>query len=93
MLDESLLTAYTAPDLSPYSVNSKRPFNFLLQNYVRFSFPARYLDLKKISLTILEAWVVTEAWRKHYNTIRLHSSSRYRAPAPESYILHQVANA
>jgi len=43
--------------------------------------------------TILEARVVTEAWRKHYNTIRPHSSLGYRAPAPEAYIPHQVANA
>jgi putative transposase len=43
--------------------------------------------------TILEARVVTEAWRKHYNTIRTHSSLGYRAPVPESYIPHQVANA
>jgi transposase InsO family protein len=33
--------------------------------------------------TILEAQVVTEAWRKHYNTIRAHSSLGYRPPAPE----------
>lgn len=43
--------------------------------------------------TILEARVVTEAWRKHYNTVRPHSSLGYRAPAPETRTLHQVANA
>lgn len=43
--------------------------------------------------TILEAKVVTEAWRKHYNTIRPHSSLGYRAPAPNAYIPRQVANA
>ena len=43
--------------------------------------------------TILEAQVVTEAWRKHYNTIRPHSSLGYRAPAPETRTLLQVANA
>ena len=43
--------------------------------------------------TILEARVITEKWRKHYNTIRPHSSLNYRAPAPEAYIPRQVANA
>ena len=33
--------------------------------------------------TILEARVITERWRKHYNTIRPHSSLGYRPPAPE----------
>lgn len=40
---------------------------------------------------ILEAQVVTEAWRKSYNTIRPHSSLGY--PAPETLTLLQVANA
>jgi transposase InsO family protein len=43
--------------------------------------------------TILEARAVTEDWRRLYNTIRPHSSLRYRAPAPEAYTLRQVANA
>ena len=43
--------------------------------------------------TILEARVVTEEWRRVYNTIRPHSSLGYRAPAPEAFTLHQVANA
>jgi transposase InsO family protein len=34
--------------------------------------------------TILEAKVVTERWRKTYNTIRPHSSLGYRPPAPEA---------
>ena len=43
--------------------------------------------------TIFEAKVITERWRKHYNTIRPHSSLQYRPPAPETYFLRQVANA
>ena len=43
--------------------------------------------------TILEAKLVTEQWRKHYNTIRPHSSLAYRPPAPEAYFPRQVANA
>jgi transposase InsO family protein len=43
--------------------------------------------------TILEARVVTEKWRKQYNSIRPHSALGYRPPVPETYFLHQVANA
>ena len=43
--------------------------------------------------TILEARVITEQWRRQYNTIRPHSSLAYRAPAPEAYFPRQVANA
>jgi transposase InsO family protein len=34
--------------------------------------------------TIFEAKVVTERWRRTYNTIRPHSSLGYRLPAPEA---------
>lgn len=43
--------------------------------------------------TIYEAQVVTEKWRKHYNTLRPHSALSYRPPAPETFIPYQVANA
>ena len=43
--------------------------------------------------TILEARVITEAWRKQYNTVRPHSSLGYKAPAPEAYLPRKVANA
>jgi len=33
--------------------------------------------------TLLEAKVLIERWRIHYNTVRLHSSLGYRPPAPE----------
>ena len=33
--------------------------------------------------TILEARVITEQWRKTYNTVRPHSSLGYRPPVPE----------
>jgi putative transposase len=42
--------------------------------------------------TIMEARVVTEAWRKHYNTIRPHCSLGHGAPAPAAYVPPQVAN-
>lgn len=34
--------------------------------------------------TLLEAKILIERWRKHYNTVRPHSSLGYRAPAPEA---------
>jgi hypothetical protein len=34
--------------------------------------------------TLLEAKVLIERWRQHYNTIRPHSSLGYRPPAPEA---------
>jgi len=43
--------------------------------------------------TLTEAKVITEQWRRKYNTIRPHSSLGYRAPAPEAFIPRQVANA
>ena len=33
--------------------------------------------------TLAEARVLIEQWRRHYNTVRPHSSLRYRPPAPE----------
>jgi transposase InsO family protein len=42
--------------------------------------------------TILEARVVTETWRREYNTIRPHSSLGYRPPAPEAYAPLQLVN-
>ncbi len=34
--------------------------------------------------TLLEAQVLAERWRMHYNTVRPHSSLDYRPPAPEA---------
>ena len=34
--------------------------------------------------TLLEAQVVIERWRRHYNTKRPHSSRGYRPPAPDT---------
>jgi len=38
----------------------------------------------EIFYSLTEAHVLFEAWRRHYNTIRPHSSSGYRPPAPEA---------
>ena len=37
----------------------------------------------EIFYTLKEAKIVIQTWRKHYNTIRPHSSLRYQQPAPE----------
>ena len=34
--------------------------------------------------SLLEARVLIERWREHYNTVRPHSSLGYRPPAPEA---------
>jgi transposase InsO family protein len=36
--------------------------------------------------TLWEARVLLEQWRREYNTVRPHSSLRYRSPAPEAWI-------
>lgn len=39
----------------------------------------------EIFYSLLEAKVIIEKWRKHYNTKRPHSSLGYRPPAPETF--------
>ncbi|GAF77507.1 unnamed protein product, partial [marine sediment metagenome] len=36
--------------------------------------------------TVLEAWVLCDRWRRHYNAVRPHSSLGYRPPAPEAIV-------
>ncbi len=38
----------------------------------------------EIFYTLMEAQVLVERWRKHYNTVRPHSALGYRPPAPEA---------
>ncbi|MBB4619663.1 transposase InsO family protein [Sphingomonas abaci] len=38
----------------------------------------------EIFYSLAEARMLIEAWRRHYNTIRPHSSLGYRPPAPEA---------
>ncbi len=40
----------------------------------------------EIFTTLLEAKVLIENWRREYNTIRPHSSLKYKPPAPEAII-------
>ena len=61
------------------------------------SFNARLRDELldgEIFYSLREAQVVIEDWRRHYNTIRPHSSLGYRPPAPETIVpgdLHRLA--
>ena len=53
------------------------------------SFNARLRDEclnGEIFYTLKEAKVLIEAWRRHYNTIRPHSSLQYRPTAPEALL-------
>jgi putative transposase len=43
--------------------------------------------------TILEAKIITEKWRQHYNKIRQHSLLNFQPPVPEGIIPHQYAGA
>ena len=43
--------------------------------------------------TMQEAKVLIERWRRHYNTVRPHSSLGYRPPAPEAIEPHWLASA
>jgi putative transposase len=40
--------------------------------------------------TLAEAKVLIEQWRRHYNTVRPHSSLGYRPPAPDVLLPHHV---
>jgi putative transposase len=40
----------------------------------------------EIFYTLQEARVIIEGWRRHYNTVRPHSSLGYRPPAPETVL-------
>ena len=53
------------------------------------SFNARLRDELlngEIFYSLKEAQVVIEQWRRHYNTVRPHSSLGYRPPAPETIV-------
>ena len=43
----------------------------------------------EIFYSMMEAKVLIEQWRRHYNTIRPHSSLGYRPPAPQTIVPHR----
>ena len=53
------------------------------------NFNARFRDELlngEIFYSLMEAQIIIEQWRKHYNAKRPHSALRYRAPAPEAIV-------
>jgi len=46
---------------------------------------------REIFYTMLEAKVLIERWREHYNRVRSHSSLGYRPPAPEAVAIERAA--
>ena len=45
------------------------------------------LLLREIFYSLMEAQVLIEMWRKHYNTVRLHSSLGYKPPVPATVVV------
>ena len=41
---------------------------------------------REIFFDLREAQILIEAWRRHYNTVRPHSSLGYRPPAPQTIL-------
>jgi putative transposase len=66
-------TAYIAP-ASPWENGYIESFNSKLRDELLNG---------EIFYSLKEARIIIEAWRKHYNTIRPHSSLGYIPPAPE----------
>lgn len=66
------------------------------------SFNSRFRDEllnTEVCFTSREAQILIERWRRHYNTVRPHSSPGYRPPSPENFvtvdqrpIMHQQSN-
>jgi len=46
----------------------------------------------EIFYTLAEAQILIEAWRRHFKTVRPHSSLGYRAPAPEAATQPRLAS-
>jgi len=69
-------TAYIVPG-SPWENGYCESFNARLRDELLNG---------EIFYTLKEAQIVIEEWRKHYNTVRPHSSLGYRPPAPETII-------
>ncbi len=46
---------------------------------------------REIFYTLLQAKVLIERWREHYNRVRPHSALGYRPPAPEPIAFEALA--
>ena len=69
-------TAYIEPG-SPWENGYCESFNARLRD--------EFLN-GEIFYSLKEAQILIENWRRHYNTIRPHSSLNWKPPAPESVI-------
>jgi putative transposase len=69
-------TAYIAPG-SPWENGYCESFNSKLRDEL--------LD-GEIFYSLPEAQILIEAWPRHYNGVRRHSSPNYRPPAPEAFV-------
>lgn len=69
-------TAYIAPG-SPWENAFIESFNARLRDAL--------LD-GEILYTHAEVKIVTESWRRHFNTVRPHGSLHYQPPAPEVFV-------
>ena len=67
-------TLYITP-ASPWETGYNESFNGSLRDELLNG---------EIVYTLTQAQVLIEAWRRHYNTVRPHSSLGYRPPAPGS---------
>ncbi len=72
-------TAYIMPG-SPWENGYCESFNSKLRDEL--------LD-GEIFYTLKEAKIIIEGWRRHYNTVRPHSSLNYKPPAPEATVWHR----
>ena len=75
--DAGAKTAYIEPG-SPWENGYVESFNGKLRDEL--------LNMEVFN-TLLEAKVLIEQWRVHFNTVRPHSSLGYRPPAPEVIVL------
>jgi transposase InsO family protein len=69
---------------SPWENGYIESFNGTLRNEV---LNAEIFD------TVIEARIIIEKWRNHYNQVRPHSSLGYKPPAPMAILPRLVANA
>jgi putative transposase len=69
-------TAYIAPG-SPWENGYVESFNARLRDELLNG---------KIFYSLREAQILTESWRRHYNTVRPHGSLGYKPPAPEVFV-------
>ena len=74
--DVGTQTAYIEPG-SPWENGDCESFNSKLRDELLNG---------EVFYSLREAEVLIESWRRHFNTVRPHSSLRYTPPAPEAIL-------